>query len=445
MKTGFGFFFLFTSFIVTLSCGRDPRDVVALSVGGQVSIQPQNNPPAQPVGECRVAVDCDDGSKGTIDSCVDGLCVHVNRPCDAGFELNVLGDCVKKQPTCPVTGDNNPCTLDSCDPMAGEAVHVVKSCNDGDESTDDSCDPTTGECRHLVSCGNCGDDDPCTKDVCDNVSGKCLHEAVECPAGYACQLGTCEKSCTLDADCADENWCTLDSCDEEFGKCSHEARTCDDGDPTTGDACLPAGDNKGECKNFPSACTPGCDDVDKCTTDACVDGKCQHVAAPCGNGTACDSATGSCTLSAECQSDAVCNDGNACTEDECEFGLCKHTAVLCPVGTLCEGKSGECKLLDTCPGGCDDGNACTADVCGDGLCQHVAPKCGPGSALNQTTCQCEVVQVEPDCDNGTVACQQFQVTKSLVYAICVNGAWFTVENCGKIGEGICLAGQGCVK
>ena len=56
---------------------------------------------APPVLECQDANDCDDGNLCTVDSCINGMCVHTPINCD----------------------DGDPCTDDFCDPEIG-CVHV---------------------------------------------------------------------------------------------------------------------------------------------------------------------------------------------------------------------------------------------------------------------------------------------------------------------------------
>jgi len=59
--------------------------------------------------------------------------------------------------------DNNPCTVDSCDPISG-CVHTPVTCDDGQICTQDACDPATGLCSHTPT--NCDDGNACTADSC---------------------------------------------------------------------------------------------------------------------------------------------------------------------------------------------------------------------------------------------------------------------------------------
>ena len=96
-------------------------------------------------GDCGVV--CDDGDPCTVDTCVDGVCVHTPIVCD----------------------DGNPCTVDTC--VDGVCVHTPIVCDDGDPCTVNEC--VDGECVHTpidadgdgyapIACGggDCDDDDP---------------------------------------------------------------------------------------------------------------------------------------------------------------------------------------------------------------------------------------------------------------------------------------------
>jgi hypothetical protein len=70
------------------------------------------------------------------------------------------GSCVHTPIVC---NDNNPCTVDSCDPRTG-CVYTPVDCNDNDACTADSCSPATGQCVHTPI--DCNDNDACTADSC---------------------------------------------------------------------------------------------------------------------------------------------------------------------------------------------------------------------------------------------------------------------------------------
>jgi hypothetical protein len=79
----------------------------------------------------------------------------------------------------------------------------------------------------------------------------------------------------------------------------------------------------------PKTCVNGCDDKNECTSDACVNGACQHT--PVGDGTACK------------------DDKNECTKDVCKGGSCQHEPPQAPKA-CCEDKgffSTSRKIYDT--------------------------------------------------------------------------------------------------
>ena len=99
-----------------------------------------------------------------------------------------------------------------------------------------------------------------------------------------------------------------------------------------------------------------CNDGNTCTTDRCVDARCEHTAAA--NGT-------------------TCNDDNLCTQtDTCTNGVCVGSnPVVCPPADACREQS-FCNPAAGClvvakPNGtpCSDNNRCTqTDSCVDGIC-----------------------------------------------------------------------------
>ncbi len=397
--------------------------------------------------ECQTEKDCGDGDSCTTESCVNGKCYYEPKTCDEGFFCDKTGACVKTPLSCENCNDGNACTMDSCDPNTGKCEHGVKSCDDNSPKTMDSCDTVTGDCHHQTDCGPCWDDDACTADTCDVVTGECLHTPIQCPDAYKCVAGTCVFQCSQDSECSDNNICTVDACDVASGECVNLPHDCDDGDPTTIDLCVSKDGPPGwTCENVPGDCG-GCFDNNTCTVDFCLDGKCAFVWLSCGQGTVCDPAVGMCipdpTL---CYGTADCDDKNPCTADSCEFGACLHETVQCKAGEACDGGTGNCVKLEgpDCPD-CNDGKPSTLDYCDAGICQHQQPTdCGAGTVLNPETGLCEIAVADPNCEDGTIACQQFEVNKVLAYALCAAGNWFIVENCGPLSKSVCIEDEGCV-
>src|SRR4029077_1560013 len=232
--------------------------------------------------------------------------------CD-GAETCQAGTCTAGTPlNC---NDNNVCTSDTCDPVAGcqhTAVTNGTSCSDGNVCNGvETCQ--AGACVAGTAL-NCNDNNVCTTDTCDPVAG-CQHTPVTngtscsdgnvCNGVETCQAGACAPGTALN--CNDNNPCTSDTCDPVAG-CQHTPVTngtsCSDGNVCNGVETCQAG-----------ACAPGtalnCNDNNPCTSDACdpVAG-CQHT--PVTNGTS-------------------CSDGNLCNGAEtCQAGACTPgTALNC--------------------------------------------------------------------------------------------------------------------
>ena len=123
--------------------------------------------------QCATAFDCDDENPCTVDACLGYACLHATNqlPCDDGDACTVGDTCsgglCQAQPL--VCYDDEPCTLDGCDPAVG--------------------------CQFLPAAGVCDDGDPCT-------------------AGDACDGGTCAGTGIL---CKDFNPCTRDGCTPGVG------------------------------------------------------------------------------------------------------------------------------------------------------------------------------------------------------------------------------------
>lgn len=238
---------------------------------------------------------CDDGDPCTTDSCdaVAKDCVHTQL-CKAS-EVCVLGGigqnayCEFRCKTDPQCDDGNLCTDDSCDLSHGICVHDPKVCNDNDPYTVDSCNPQTGKCQFTdTPCKYLNDDNPCTVDEC--VDGVPVHSWTDrCDQGTMCfpATGKCTwVGCKADTDCDDSNGCTADLCVN--GQCVFPPKACADGEKCDG--------KTGECF-LPAPCDGGCPDSgDLCAPNECVNGACTPVPAPCdGKTNECNPVTGLCT------------------------------------------------------------------------------------------------------------------------------------------------------
>lgn len=338
-------------------------------------------------------VDCDDGNSCTDDSCYAALgCVNVagNAQCNDSNTCTTNDTCINgackgvDQLGCD---DLNPCTTDSCDPIAG-CVHTQNSepCTDGNScTTGDHC--VSGSCS-ATSITLCDDGNLCTQDSCDPGSG-CINinnsllcnDNNSCTINDQCSDGTCSGDGSLA--CDDGNECTLDGCLPEGG-CTHEPRigSCSDGDPcTVNDTCSDA-----VCQTGPER---DCDDGNECTADLCA-------------------ASGLCTHSGII---GFCDDGNSCTQgDQCNDGVCTSLALLsCDDDNTCTTDS--CHPVDGCLSEnnslpCSDGSICTShDTCAEGICSSdIGLNCDDNNPCTNDSCDavagCIHTPIASGCDDG---------------------------------------------
>jgi hypothetical protein len=312
--------------------------------------------------------------------------------CTVGDQCDTGGKC---QGSLIPVDDGNPCTTDSCDPASGQPVHkgnVGQPCSDNNACTiDDACD-AKGKCEGFAL--DPDDNNPCTVDLCDPITGNFTYKGVagcksckgkdsDCDDGNPCTVDTCKvdicdyQDVPPGGDCNDGNACTLgDKCDIS-GKCVGSLKNVDDGNPCTADSCDPASGNPiytpapGQSCTDNNLCTLGdicneqgqcvginksVDDANECTTDACdpASGNVSHTPLP------------NCK---PCSVAADCNDNNPCTNDSCQAGKCAYANASS--GTNCSDNN-PCTDNDKCngsgqcvgtPKNVDDGNPCTADSC----------------------------------------------------------------------------------
>ena len=107
------------------------------------------------------------------------------------------------------------CTSDYCktgECTGGYCVYGISNrCIDNDPCTIDTCNPVTGVCSNTQM--NCDDGLVCTTDYCLN--GECVHNSIACPSPTnKCKVNVCTEPsglCTLlDKNCNDLNPCTTD-------------------------------------------------------------------------------------------------------------------------------------------------------------------------------------------------------------------------------------------
>ena len=244
-----------------------------------------------------------------------------------------------------VCDDNDPCTLDSCDPQKG-CQHKIDSslfgtlCDDKDDCTaHDVC--TKHGCRGtpIIGCGCDGHEGFCeglfkrmkvdlchVKPVCDN--NMCVTEAIEPPQCKVSQghdpqcwvsecdprTGECKEHSKRDGTvCDDGNWCTVqDQCIN--GVCQGKKRDCRDDNPCTKDFC---DKDKNKCVHEKQPDHTSCGDLKEC-----IDGECRAFSCPGGAGCSCkqdsDCDSGVCIMGENGMICAkICNDGKCPPGFEC--------------------------------------------------------------------------------------------------------------------------------
>ena len=288
-----------------------------------------------------------------------------NIPCIDGNECTTTDTCqagVCTGGAAPNCNDGNSCTVDTCNgTIPGGCVHTEQPnnslCNDGNVCTDgDKCQPGGGGTMQCLGTPvNCDDGNPCTQDSCDPVAG-CLHtnspngqscnDSNACTTATTCTNGVCGGGTS--ATCNDNNACTSDTCDATSGLCVFVNRptgtSCTDGNPcTVGDRCV-----SGTCTPTANGNENGvCDDANACTvTDRCVSGTCT------GSGAL------DCNDNQSCTQD-ICAPESGCTHTNLAEGVTCDDGSACTTGTTC--------ALGVCTGGstvhCNDGKQCTSDAC----------------------------------------------------------------------------------
>jgi hypothetical protein len=169
----------------------------------------------------------------------------------------------------PNCDDANPCTDDTCDPLAG-CTYVPNN-----NPCDDANACTNGEACVAGTCGGgapvvCNDGNACTDDACVAGTG-CVYtpsadsvpcdDANACTTGDVCMGGMCTGGNL--AVCGDGNPCTNDLCDPTSGCVyTNNSLPCDDGNfCTEGDICL-----NGSCTGGP---VKTCPDGNLCANGTC--------------------------------------------------------------------------------------------------------------------------------------------------------------------------------
>jgi len=154
-------------------------------------------------GCLNTAITCADGEVCTDDSCDPQTgCVFTNNtaPCDDGEACTSgdqcsFGTCVGSNAACD---DGDPCTIDTCDALGDcdyDQAPFGTPCDDGNVCTATDICFFGGDCAGLAPL-NCNDDEPCTADSCDPVAG-CVNSptiGASCDGDDSdnCSTGICE-------------------------------------------------------------------------------------------------------------------------------------------------------------------------------------------------------------------------------------------------------------
>ena len=300
---------------------------------------------------CQVAPD-------SVPDCDNGNYCDGPEGCDPA-----TGDCLPGVP--PAVDDFNDCTVDSCDPLLGELVHLPdhEYCDDGEFCTgEELCDVAAG-C--LPGTPPALDDEiDCTEDECDEELDVVLNtpDNALCDDGNLCngaelcaEATGCLEGAPPDVD--DQVDCTVDWCDVDLNEIVHQLDHdfCDDKQFCNGvETCDAAAD----CLQ---GTPPDTDDLVDCTDDTCDDVLDIVVHAP---------------------NHGLCDDEDDCTFNVCDADLdCIFPDV--PDGSQCDGDSplayclsGTCECVPNC-----EDRQCGPDGCG-GSCGDCFIEDGPELVCN---------------------------------------------------------------
>jgi hypothetical protein len=288
--------------LANAGCGDDDPCTVDACVPGQgcqytadpdCNSDPEDPPPGAADGAaCDSASDCASGycvSGVCCDSACDGACLVCNVPIR-------LGRCVYNPELDLLCEDNDPCTIDRCEPNVGCVSIEDPSCSDDPDPEDPPPGAANGAaCESASDCasGYCVSN-VCCDSACD---GACI--ACDLPAS----LGQCLHNPELDLLCQDKDPCTIDRCEPNVGCVSTEDPSCSD-DPDPEDP--PPGAENGAACTSASDCASGF-----CVSNVCCDSACDGACI------ACDlpASLGQCIHSP--QQDLLCQDKDPCTIDQC--------------------------------------------------------------------------------------------------------------------------------
>ncbi len=344
---------------------------------------------------------------------VTGLC-NTNTPIDPATYNSTDNQCFVS--SCPINGrgpiqtavqcnDGSECTIDSCVNATG-CLFVNRTCSDNNLCTFDRCNSTfPGGCQFDDNSTACPAD-RCNIGLCNATSGcYTVSNATNCDLGNKCKVYSCDPvlGCqAVDRVCSDGNNCRNWTCDSQSG-CSYTNITCNDNNQCTDDSCSSDPSSTAfECVNTfnPSICatcafTPCSNVVTKCQQAVCIDQltsiSCSDPRVP--DPVRCQNAITFETPARYCfvvDTSSRCLDGNACTNDRCDDVLgCVNDPVVCPTSnctlTNCDPLAG-CQSV---PKVCNDNLACTTDLCDNatvGGCVFTPVDCNDSNACTTELC-----------------------------------------------------------
>ncbi len=320
------------------SCDDEKDEVVHVAEADLCADEnPCTDTTCDPVAGCVLVNNtalCDDGDPCTVDDvCGDGTCKGTAKVCSDGNFCNGLESCKPDTGEClpgtaPTIDDSVACTVDSCDEVNDKVVNAPDDllCGDQNPCTDNTCDAVAG-CVLVNNTNACDDGNLCSvDDVCGG--GMCAGVAKVCSDGKFCNgLETCNAA---DGKCLDglppvvddQLACTVDSCDEDGDVVKHvpDHASCDKGNPCADYTC----DTVKGC--LETANIKPCDDKEACTVgDVCADFQCKPGKWTCedcanqkddngdGKTDCCDAL---CSNKAECKVESTC--GNL-LDDDCDL------------------------------------------------------------------------------------------------------------------------------
>jgi len=245
--------------------------------------------PNQPAGCLIPCPTCGNGQTEYPETCDNGAANGTCQPCSA----------ICRTFSCD---DHNACTTDSCNPATGQCEHVdtvTPTCDDHNNCTFEQCNTVTGQCE-TTFVQTCNDMNQCTTDACAPADGSCSHTPIPgCTTTTTTLPTTSTTSTTTTAPSASTTTVTQPPTTTTTGAAPTTtvtqppttsttvgtpttttllATTSTTGVSSTTSSTTTASSSTSTTQ--PPECTPdapaACDDLDLCTRDSCLGGRCVH-------------------------------------------------------------------------------------------------------------------------------------------------------------------------